>query len=58
MTEKCKIEYVNSKGIRLDTQNSRNITLYEKFGYMMDEEKRVNGIDTWYMFKSNVFSDS
>lgn len=43
----------DSIGVALDTSNSRNLTLYEHFGYHTVSELRVSGADTWCMFRSN-----
>jgi ribosomal protein S18 acetylase RimI-like enzyme len=42
-----------SAGVALDTQNSRNVTLYERFGYRVTREEDIGPLHSWCMFRSN-----
>jgi len=43
-----------SAGVALDTQNPRNVTLYERFGYRVTREEDVGKLHSWCMFRSNA----
>jgi len=42
-----------SRGVALDTQNRRNISLYERFGYRVTHEQDVGPLRSWCMFRPN-----
>lgn len=41
-----------SAGIGLDTENERNVRLYEKFGYELVARKTIQGVTIYSMFRS------
>lgn len=43
-----------SAGVALDTQNPRNVTLYERFGYRVTREEDVGPLHSWCMFRPNA----
>jgi len=43
-----------SAGVALDTQNPRNVTLYERFGYRVTGEEDIGPLHSWCMFRSNA----
>jgi ribosomal protein S18 acetylase RimI-like enzyme len=40
-------------GVALDTQNRRNVSLYERFGYRVTHEQDVGPLRSWCMFRPN-----
>ena len=40
-----------STGVGLDTENPRNVGLYEHFGYQIIARDKIDGIDIWCMFR-------
>lgn len=42
-----------SAGVALDTENARNVTLYEHFGYHVTDHYFVDGLETWSLFCPN-----
>lgn len=40
-----------SHGIALDTQNRRNVSLYERFGYRVTHEQDIGPLRSWCMFR-------
>jgi ribosomal protein S18 acetylase RimI-like enzyme len=40
-----------SAGVALDTQNPRNVGLYERFGYRVTREEDVGPLHSWCMFR-------
>jgi ribosomal protein S18 acetylase RimI-like enzyme len=43
-----------SAGVALDTQNPRNVALYERFGYRVTREDDVGPLHSWCMFRPNA----
>jgi len=43
-----------SAGVALDTQNRRNVALYERFGYRVTREDDVGPLHSWCMFRPNA----
>jgi ribosomal protein S18 acetylase RimI-like enzyme len=41
------------QGVALDTQNRRNVSLYERFGYRVTHEQDVGPLRSWCMFRPN-----
>jgi ribosomal protein S18 acetylase RimI-like enzyme len=42
-----------SIGVGLDTENEQNVTLYERFGYIVVVKTELNGMNLWSMFRYN-----
>ena len=42
-----------SSGVALDTQNPRNVPLYERFGFHVTREEEVGPLHSWCMFRPN-----
>lgn len=42
-----------STGIYLETANSRNVSLYQHFGYHLMTQLDINGLETFLMFRPN-----
>ena len=40
-----------STGIALNTEDPRNIPLYERFGFRVHFERHAGGVRTWGMFR-------
>ena len=38
-------------GIALDTQNPRNVSLYERFGYRVTRKSTIGPLTSWWMFR-------
>ena len=44
----------SSAGVGLDTENPKNLSLYEDFGYQVLATDKVEDIDSWCMFRPNA----
>jgi GNAT superfamily N-acetyltransferase len=42
-----------STGVALDTQNPKNVTLYEKYGYEVSGHEHMEEVPCWFMFRPN-----
>ncbi len=48
-------EHPNSTGVSLSTENQKNVSLYEYFGYEITGQAKIApGVETWSFFRKNL----